>query len=500
MRRMRPVSSLLVTLALLVPGSGNSAEWERSGSVSAGTFYTDNVCLAAQNEQDKVGGTITPNVRLRGTGSRGFLALNAAAEYNSIADSGVDCSDTGGSDRFTNREPWVPRVNMTSQFEAVENTVFLEANAFASQNAVNPFRVGGDGNINAAGNTNITYRWGAGARLDRRFSEHWRALVRYNYNEQYNTANQSLGDSQEDRVTADIGMIPGLSRFSTGVRGQYSEVKFEETAFQPEFTNRLSRAEIWGGLSVTNSILLNASVGREDNVFLSELDDIDGEFWDAGLTWNPNARVQISAGYGERFFGETPRFNASYRHKRSTLQANYQRDIQFPRNIRAGNGGGDPDDPFDPGVGFPGDPLPGDGNPTFIGQSPVLTETFSLSYRFSARRTNFGVNANDSSQTRVEDGRVGEFLSVSAFISRNLGPRLSANLRIRWNENQGQLAADDTGPAISRETITVSVGLQRQLLQNISANLNYSYREQTSNVASNEFAENRVDLGLTVSF
>ena len=62
-------------------------------------------------------------------------------------------------------------------------------------------------------------------------------------------------------------------------------------------------------------------------------------------------------------------------------------------NIRAA-GNQNPDDPLNPGPGLPGAPLPGAGDPTFIGQGPVLNESFTLGYRFTARRTTLSISAS----------------------------------------------------------------------------------------------------------
>lgn len=499
-------ATLLLALAATLPMAAGAAEWTRSAGIGVGSYYSSNICRAPSDEQGEVVGTLTPSVNLSGQGARADFALRAAAEYNTLADSGLDCPQGGfGVNNFNNREPWVPRVNFQGQIEAVEDFLFLESNAFAAQNAINPFVAGGDDNINGTGNQNITYRWSVGARIQRTYSEQWAVLARYNYNEQYNSFNQALGDSQEDAAEFDIGMLPEASRFSAGLRGRYSEVTFEETALQPEFTNRLSSVELRAALNLSRSWQLNGYVGEEDNVFLSASDEIDGSYWDVGVRWAPNDRVSVDAGWGERFFGDTPRFAASYRHKRSTLQAAYVRDIQFPRNIRGQSGAFDPDDPLDPGIGQPGEPLPGAGGDTFIGQGPVLNESFTLSYSFQARRTGFTVRASDSQQERLLDGGAGDFRRISASLSRSLGPSTSAFLGVGYIQNEGNLGAGlAAAPGIvqQRETWTGSAGLSRRLARNVSLALRYQYTDQGSDVVNlgggfNTFEEHRITLSLS---
>jgi opacity protein-like surface antigen len=485
---------LLQVLALPV----HSAEWTRDLGLALGSYYSDNICRAPVGEEGKVVGTVTPRLNLRGEGSRANVVLNAAVEYNTLGESSVNCpQEIAFRQPITNRETWVPRINFLGRTEAIENWLFLEADASAAQNAINPFAAGGDDSVNATGNTNITYRWGVGGRIDRDFNEQWSALLRYNYNEQYNAVNQILGDSQEDRVELNVGMTPGASRFTVALVGQYSEIEFDETLQRPEFTNRLSRLEVRTGLQVTDSWQINVTGGEEDNIFLSASDETDGSFWDVGLRWAPNPRINLGVGYGERFFGEAPRFDLSYRHKRSTLVASYLRDIQFPRNLRGDLGAFEPDDPFGPDFGLPGAPLPGAGDPTFIGQGPVLNERFSLRYRFTARRTTFAVQALDSQQTRAADGGTGSFQNLTATFTRNLDRSLSADLQVGWRNNEGGLGG---GGGIlfaqSLEAWTVGAGLRKNLAKDVVLSLRYRYTDQTSENSFNTFQENRVELGL----
>jgi uncharacterized protein (PEP-CTERM system associated) len=487
-----------LTLALAaIAASPARGEWNSDASISLGSYFSDNICLAPRDEEGKAVGTVTPRVNVSGQGGRSKTTLNAAVEYNSIGNSSIECPERGAGINPSNRETWIPRINFLTEFTAIENLLFLEADAFAAQNPLNPFAAGGNDNINATGNSNITYRWGVGGRLERNFNDTWGVLARYNYNEQYNSFNQLLGDSQEDRFEFDAGKIPGTSRLAYGVRGQYSEVTFAESATREEFTNRLSRAELRAALQLSSDWQFNGFAGQEDNVFISELDDIDGSYWDVGVQWTPNARVNIGIGYGERFFGDAPRASITYRHKRSELRASYLRDIQFPRNIRTGGGAAPPDDLTGPVIGDPGDPLLGDDGLTFIGQSPVLSERFTLAYRFTGRRTNFSISASDSNQTRVENGAEGDFASVTVRASRQLARRFSVDAGVSWRQNEGNLFGSGVGGFIQDlEQWQGSFGVNRSLSDSTSLTLRYSYTDQESTRTNNSFQENRVSLSL----
>ncbi|MEO0437612.1 MAG: TIGR03016 family PEP-CTERM system-associated outer membrane protein [Pseudomonadota bacterium] len=493
----------ILSLGIALPAAG--AEWDKGASLSFSGFYSDNVCLEPTDLDGNGAATFSPRVNLTGRGARANLSLRASAEYNSLSGSSIQCNRQGGSNQQplfrNNQQSWVPRLNFRSQLEAVENLIYWETDAVASQNAINPFAAGGDDNLNNTANTNITYRWGTTLRLDRRINELWGAQASYNYNEQSNTANQTIGDSVEDRIELNIGMIPSASRASVGIRGSFSEVEFEESLVRSSFTNRLARLEARAALNLSRSWRVNAVGGQEDNVFSSNANSIDGSYWDVGLRWSPNTRIDFSAGYGERFFGETPRFQASYRHRRTTLRASYQRTLRFPRNIRVEDEDADLEIPPDVSPDQPGEPLVGDGTPTFIGQSPVLNEQFRLDYIFSARRTSLRLSLSESLQRRVEDSSDSEFRSATLAVSRAMGRRYRASLQLRWNEAQGDnnnLGLDLVSQ--QREQWRASASLQRRLSPSVSGSVRYEFSDQTSTEATNEFQENRVSLSLNYTF
>ncbi|MEM6604602.1 MAG: TIGR03016 family PEP-CTERM system-associated outer membrane protein [Pseudomonadota bacterium] len=478
-----------------------SAEWVTQPAVSASSYYTDNVCLAPDDEEGKFVGIFTPSIRMSGTGARARMALQAAAQYNTLGDSDIRCNNQGFGGFLRNREAWVPRINFAGSVDAVDNWLVLDATARASQNPINPFAAGGSENLNALGNTNITYQYGAGATISRQYRNNLNYLLRYNYTEQYNSVNVGFGDSQQDLVVFDAGMIPAATRLSFRVAAQYQEVTFEEQGALPEFTNRLARAEVNSIFRVTDDWSLDARIGEEDNVFTSQSDDVDGSYWDAGIRWAPNARVTVGVGYGERFFGNAPRADVSYRHKRSSLTASFLRSVQFPRNLRAGDQRDLPDnvDPVDPGF-LPGDDIGSISTPTFIGNQPILNDRFTLRYDFTARRTNFSLALTESQQTVFANDREGTFRNAQASVTRRLSGKTSAFLRYRWQENRQDNTVVDNLQPQGFESSQYTVGVTRRLSPQFRTVLQYRYTDQQGNQEANGFIEQRVILSFNYRF
>lgn len=498
-------TAVAVACALELAGSAQAAEWDTGAFVSVSSYVTDNFCLAPDDIESELINTISPGVNLRGRGARGDLSLNGTLEFNDAAQSDIECPLGGGAGQFRNRESVIPSGRFSSNFEAIENWLTLEANAFAGLSPVNPFAAGGSDGLNGRANTNLIYNWGAGARINRSFDQRFSLLARYYYNEQYNSVDRLYGDSAEDSAQFSFRMIPGTSRLTLGVSGRYSEISFDETEINPAFTNTLSSAELRANFFLSEQWSLTGAAGRENNEFLSVNEEIDGDYWDAGIRWTPNSRVAVEVGTGERFFGDTPRASVVYRHKRSRILASYQRTLTFPRNLRTPQRGGIfelgiPELPEAPETeGLPGDPIAGLDSPALIGDSPVLNEAFNLSYAFTGRKMRFGFGVQESQQTRASDLSRGEFRGANVTASRRISPEVTLSGRLSWRESEG-----DAGEAglfgQNVEFMAADIAISRPIGRNTRVGLAYRYSDQESDFAQNTFEENRLTLTIRYSF
>lgn len=481
----------IVLGVVALSAAAQAAEWESSGSVSVGAYYTDNVCMDNSGEQDRVVGTLRPSVDIRGHGARANFILSAAADYNSAADNGPDCRNSLGG--FGNREAVVPSVRGLADLELIEDWLILEGTLLASRNAVDPFVAGGDDNRNRRDNDNISWRYSAGARTERRLGQTGIARLRYNYNEQFNSAN-AIGDSQENRWDGDIGTDPEVARFSAGITGYYSEIRYDRDRLGSAFENEFSSASIRAAFNVNSSWQVNGRVGREWNEYVTLRSDNDGDFWDVGIRWTPNNRVSVDVGTGRRFFGTSPRLNVTYEHKRSLLSLGYTRTLSIPRDLRTSEF--DPNDPFDPGFDFlPGDPLPSDSDPTFIGNTPVLNERWQARYRLQGRRTTMTVAATYSQQERLETLTDGDFLNTNITFSRDLATNLLGNLSFSYNERKGG-AGVLSNERRNSDGWRVRLGFTRKLGNHTSLDFGYRFAKQESDYAGNNYEENRIYVTL----
>lgn len=502
---MRPVtvlfSGLLIGGPLLTEGLF-AAEWQREAGLSLGTYYSDNICLS-NDDDDRIGrgaATVTPDVSVTGQGARANLFLQAAVQYDTLAESSLECT-SGRNAQLTNRESVIPSLRYFGDLELIEDWLTLESDAFVGRNPLDPFAAGGRDRFDGRDNTNITYQYGAGATIQRRLFDSADMRLRYHYNEQRNGVNL-LGDSSEDLGEFDLGTERSGNRLTVGVGGRYSKVTYEGNELRPAFDNTLSSAEARAALQLSSSWQINGLVGEEWNEFTSARPDIDGSYWEAGLRWAPNDRVEVNIGTGERFFGTAPHISIRYRHRRGELSADYARTLTLPRNLRTAGPGFD--DPLPPDFDqLPGEPPTVSGEPTFIGNTPIINERLNVRYRFSARRTTITIRASDSRQTRTEDLAEATFSDLGLTFSRSLSTTLSGNVRLNWSEREGEGegGGDNVGFfGQSSETWRAGLGVSRRLGSNTTMRMDYDYTSRESDAALNQYDENRVTLSARHQF
>ena len=477
---------------MLSAGSAHGAQWETRAAVSTGLVYTDNVCLTEDEKIDKWILTATPSGTVKRTGGRSALDMRFSIGFNTLAESGVNCpNNRQGQAGVSNVSP-APRLRLFSQNRVAGDWLFFDAQAFAGQNLVNAFAPDSGDELNATGNVNTTYGYSLSPYIRKRFGTRYEGLLRYSFDQRLNTTD-AVRDSTGERWLFDVGVPADRNKISYGITGDYYEVEFEEFRNRPEVVTSISSYRLRGGYQLSRKLQFYASAGVDRNDFLSTFEDIDDTAWDAGLVWTPNRRVTVQAGTGERFFGTTPKFSIEYRHRRSRLRFNYERELTYTQNLRANS--------QLPGVGFPNPPVddPGlSGTPTTLSAQPILNEGYVLFYRLGGKRNAIAIRAARSEQRRAADGRDATFDNASISWNFRFSARTNFRAAVTYAEQDAEqffLEDEDlVGPVRSSETLGYTLGFDRSFGSRSELIVLYRYRDRESELEFDNFVENRVTL------
>lgn len=465
--------AFLASGLVLMSMTASAAEWTRTASVSAGAVYTDNVNLSSTGKKSEFTPTLTPTVSLHGKGARAKLDLTGALEI----------SDQSGNNDSVN-----PRLQADANAELYERVLFLDLNATATQNTIDPLAVAATDNLSNTSNKTTTYSYRISPYLKSRFKGIADTELRYTYNE-LNHSESSVSDTSSEAITLSIDSGPEFTKWTWGVAASNRTTDNDQGQ-----VSELSALDLRLGYQINRKWQINGSVGNESNDFISTQSSQDGSRWDIGARWTPSARTTLDFGVGERFFGSTKRLSLSHKSKRSVLTANYTHELTDSTALLSNLVVFNQFDEFgnleiDPSTGQPVEiPI----NIISIGNSTIVDERFALNYSLKGRRTTFNLNADISDQTYQDSTREVSGMGLGASVSRRLSGKLSGDVSLRWNE------LDETGTG-NRETDTwrLQAGLNQRLGQKTNLRFAYSFVDRESNQAGQSYEENRLSLTLT---
>ena len=458
-----------------LPCSALAAQWRVNSGVEVSERYSDNENLSATDKKDKFVTVVSPEISLSGSGG-------GRINYDVLA-SLTHRESSDGNDS-TN-----PALSGNANAELVDRILFFDVSSTINQNRVDPFRSTGDDDVSRSQSDNVTttYSYTLSPYLLGRINSFADMELRYSYDEQWNS-DSDVGDSSRQAVSFNLNSGRDFSIFDWGLVGNYSKIDSDDSDNGQSNDDELKSADLRLGYRVSRKLRLRGSVGREWNDFDSVRSDVDGERWDFGLIWTPNKRTTINIGYGERFFGNTPTVDISYRRKKSVFTASYVKELTDARTLRSEQGIFD-EDPF----GNPIDPVTGD--PVFVypDEGQIVDERISFSWSRQGKRTTLTWNGDYSVQEPQSSREEVVFISSSLELTRRLTSKLSFDTSVDWENQENELDEEF-------ETWRFNMGLSRPIGSKSNVSLQYTYTDRDSDLTDDGYEENRVVLNYNINF
>ena len=468
-----------------------SGEWTTHYGVSAREVFTDNVCLSEDNERSEWITTAAPTFSVKGSGGRASLNLAGAIEINDLDDSSR-CASADNSDNFN------PTLKGSGTVELLSNLLYVDANANVQQNSINPFQASGDSNLTRNDNRNTTYQYSISPYLTHRLGSVAELYLRYVYDNQENSED-SIGKSDQQTFTGAISNVTGKSKWSWSLQGNHQQITYDaDSQFQHQQAE-LSSVTFNTAYQFSRKWALFGSVGEEMNDYVSVNDDIDGRSWTAGFHWTPNPRTDVQVSAGERFFGSTPKVSVTHRLKHSRFQLSYDRSLTYTRSLRT-----EPeffmlvDEDGQPIFNIDGDIVLISMNQTTVTRSPIVDERLRFGYRWAKGKTTLTLDGSQSEQWREEDGYTSTFTTYAAGGQRKLTPELSGHARVVYTDTA--VDRDSALLGSDSEVFRLYLSLVKRLGPKTSLTMAYTYSDRQSEVAADEYQENRVSVGISMSW
>ncbi|MBQ0719382.1 MAG: TIGR03016 family PEP-CTERM system-associated outer membrane protein [Gammaproteobacteria bacterium] len=475
-KRWNDIIRYFVAVSLVgLPCAVLAGQWRVNSGVGVSERYSDNDNLSATDKKDKFVTVVSPDISLSGNGG-GKITYDVLASLTHH-----ESSDGGDS---TN-----PSLNGNANAELIDQVLFFDVSSTINQNRVDPFRSTGDDDVSRSSSDNVTttYSYTLSPYLVGRINSFANLELRYSYDEQWNSESD-VSDSSRQAVAFNLNSGSDFAIFDWGLVGNYSKVDTDDDENAQSNNDELKSADLRLGYRVNRKLRLRGSVGREWNDFNSVRSDVDGERWDFGMIWTPNKRTTVDIGYGERFFGNTPTVDISYRRKKSVFTASYVKELTDARTLRSEQGIFD-EDPF----GNPIDPTTGDPIFAFPDDGQIVDERISFSWSRQGKRTTLTWSGDHSVQEPQSSREDVVFISSSLELSRRLTSKLSFDTSVDWENQENELGEEF-------ETWRFNMGLSRPLGSKSNVSLRYTYTDRDSDLADDGYEENRVILNYNIRF
>ncbi len=461
----------------MVNSAVSAGDWTITPRVSAQVNYSDNINLAPKTQESEDFVTdISPSVSIRGEGRRlqlNFDYLLQALRYQR----------NSGSNAINHQ------LQADANAELVKQMVFLDARATAGQANTTNVGENADSNISVTDNRSDVNTYSVSPVFKHHLGGYLDTELRYTFDEvRYDAPDQ---DSSEDRIDATVRSGRRFTRLPWSL--EYSNQEIDNDGRGTTEFERIT-ADLRYVMNRRWSVLLNA--GRDSNDFATSQSDNSGTSWGIGAGWTPTPRSSLDVGYGERFFGSNWFFNLTHRSRRTIWTASYDEDISTTREDQLQR-------ELIPLVDAFGDSVidPSSGNaveiPVDIATSTdevLVRKRLQASVDLRGRRTDANLSLFNERREYQITGDIERVAGISAGLNRRLSRKTTLGVSGSWQETGPLTSAQDD------QRWDIVLTLSRQIGRDANGTLAYRHTKRDATESADDYTENRLTLGLGMSF
>jgi uncharacterized protein (PEP-CTERM system associated) len=214
------------------------------------------------------------------------------------------------------------------QYEAIENRLFIDADASISRSNTSVF-AGRYADDPLSDNEDNEIRiYSIGPRLNFELGDSTRGTVRY-LMRWFDGGEGSLSDQEVGTLTAQLGNPTAYRRLGWGLDYERTDTTYTD-AVEQDFMQEIGRATLY--FTATPELRLRAIAGRETNDY-SVRDGESENIYGAGFDWRPSGRTSLTATFEARLFGNGYDVQFSHRMPKLGWLPSSRWDIAFVRDI-----------------------------------------------------------------------------------------------------------------------------------------------------------------------
>ena len=447
-----------------------AGDWTFTPQAIAKEVYTDNVTLAPSGQEKSDFVTeLTPGLAVHGKSRRLLVDLDYRLQNLLYADHSS-----------FNKTDQLVRFNGTGTIW--EHHLFFDA-ALQSrpQNIVSTGGPVSFDDISATGDRATVTSYTLTPRARERFGNAAVLNLKYSF-DQILTNSVRLPESRSNQFEGHLQSGPRFTRLLWNLNYRNQRIN-NQGAFVTKFENVRGRLQYM----ITPHIGLIGEGGYDNDSYGGPSGTTSGPLWSLGASWTPTERSSIEATAGRRYFGTTFSLNLRHKTRLTDWVATYTEEPTTTRQFLL-------EQQVFPVFDAFGNPVinPGTGEPVLLNVNvPVQTTevlilkrfstTFSITGRVHTLQLHFFDEARDYQLTGDRDTSMGG----TATLTWDLGERTTSKAVVGWSTNKLRSGERDNYPYFD-------IGVTRELGKTLDATLGYRYVQRRSNIAQNNFTENRV--------
>jgi uncharacterized protein (PEP-CTERM system associated) len=465
---------------VLAFGAGPAAaQFQLQPSLGVAESFSDNVDQDPDGQETTAFITdVTPGATLRWTSRRVTTSLDLAMTAS---------HQTDGDDEGVTLEPDVAGLGSA---EILQENLFLDASASASSELLNTREQ------DTESNRSIVQNYSASPRLVGRFGNFADAEANYRFDqliEDGGSGASDIGNSQTHTVGAALNSGPDFAKWSWSLNGQASKSKRDN---DDDVSRRNATLDLEYAVDRSFSVLGSGGYQFFDDG--DSTNDIDGPTWRAGFRWRPGPRTDLTATYGRSDGVNSFAANLQYQITPQTrLFASYDEVLETGDerlNADLASIGSDPDTGalLDTRTGLPFD---ASSSTTTVDSDTTRTKTFSTGLTGVRGRNTFGITGTvELTEDESGGGDDEDAYTVSLSWGRQLSPQSQIGTSASYVRNEFNIDGREDNEYTAGIVYTYSI------YTNINVSGGYDFTRQDSTDSSEEFVENRVTLGVGVTF
>jgi len=330
----------------------------------------------------------------------------------------------------------------------------------------------------------------------------WQVNSRYSKREQNSLGITSNG--KQYSVDAKLGLITPVD-FNPFIR-------FYDEDFSGTFGNQSQSTTSSWGPGVRWLISQHLQVDLSYNYVTD--DEVSDDYVAASIQWEPSARTSLTAGYSQRFFGDSYDLSFQHKTKRLTNTISYDETLEvFDRNNYEQIDLGAFWCPTGSTIAnisncFAQSEQPDEGGfqlSNFFYLEPIESNEFSLNKHFAwnstlqLARTSFTFSASGTRRERIESEIIDDTFSASFTINRRISGRSELTLLAKYDNN----IYDKNNPAGSRQEDdyrTLSATYTKDLASSLSTHFTLQRVNRDSTIEQYTYNELRAIINVTKEF